>query len=247
MTIKRGIIIAVLILMINFSIFLISAEAIGIDVKKNGDDKFNFKLTLYNDNKEKIDGQIDYSIQNFHTEVVQEGAIESGGLVNLQLPKNPDQRPWKIIAKYNDIESNELFNVGDVKRADIKLEGDTLIIENTGNVAYDKNILVTIGSEDQTINVFLSVMQTKRIKLTAPEGQYTIKVDDGENQIVQPGVSLTGNVVGAKSAASGNFWSKYPLIVLFLLSLFLVFVIVSVLKVHNKLSNKSGVTKKKKR
>lgn len=247
MGIKRGCLAVVLIFLVIFSVFLVNAEAIGIDVKKIADDNFNFKLTLYDDNRVKIDGQLDYSIQNFHTEIVQEGKIDSGENINFKLPKNPVQGPWKITVKYNGIEFNELFNVGDVKRADIRLEKDNMIIENTGNIPYDKKILIHINNEIQTIQVYLSVGQLKKIKLTAPNGDYTIKVDDGEKQITQTGVSLTGNVIGMESIMEGGFWSKYPLVALFLLSLFLVFAVISILKVHNRITNRKLKTRKRKR
>jgi len=232
--------------MLNF-IGLANAEAIGIDVKKTSYDEFNFKITLYDDNKNRMDGQLEYIVQNFHVDIVHEGSVNSGDNINFKLPKNPYQGPWKITARSKDTETNELFNVGDIKRADIKLEGDNLIIENTGNVVYDKKILIKIGNDDQTADIILNVRQTKIIKLTAPAGEYTVEVDDGEKQITKTGVSLTGNVVGIERVIKGGFWSRYPMVALFLLSLFLVFVIVSVLKIHNLIVNKSGVIKKRNR
>ncbi|MDD5193588.1 MAG: hypothetical protein PHF67_03295 [Candidatus Nanoarchaeia archaeon] len=245
--IKRGIgLLSVLILCVLFLNVFVSAEAIGIETKKINDDEFNFKITLYDDNKNKIDGELGYVVQDFHANIVQEGNINSGEGINFKLPKNPYQGPWKINAHYKNTETNELFNVGDVKRASIILNGDSLIIENTGNVVYDKKILITIGNEDQTANIFLNIGQTKTIKISAPVGEYTIKVDDGENQVTEKGVSLTGTVVGLRSIAPGNFWSRY-VVVLFLLALFLAFVIVNAFKLNNLFSNKSGKIKKRKR
>lgn len=243
---KRGVLLIALMFCIVFLIVFISAEGIGISTKKTDTDTFNFKITLYDDNKNKIDGQLSYFIQDFHADIVQEGNINSGDDINFQLPKNPYQGPWKITAKNKDVEANEWFNVGDIKRADIRLEGDNLIIENTGNVPYDKKILIIIGNQDQTADIFLNIRQIKRIKLTAPAGEYTVKVDDGEKQVTQTGVSLTGNVIGVERVIEGGFWSKYPMVALFLLSLFLVFVIVSVLKLHDRFANKSGKKIKKK-
>lgn len=249
MEIKKGMFLFCIVficIMLSF-VNLANAEGIGISTKKNDADTFNFKITLYDDNKNKIEGQLSYFIQDFHAEIVQEGSVNSGDDINFKLPKNPYQGPWKITARYKDIEANELFNVGDVKRGDIKLEGDNLIIENTGNVAYDKKILIIIGDQDQPADILLNVGQTKRIRLTAPTGEYTVKVDDGEKQVIETGVSLTGNVIGVERVIEGGFWSKYPMVALFLLSLFLVFVIVSVLKIHDRLADKPRKVKKRRK
>ena len=240
---KRG----AFIIGILFIIFLIGfayAEKLEIRLKQISPDRFNFTIILYDNDNNKIDGEIGYKIQDYYTDNVGEGKVNSGEEISFELPKNPAQGPWKISASYDGAEISELFNVGDVKRADIRLEGDNLIVENTGNVAYDKKILITIGNEDQTAQIYLDVRQTKKIRLTAPDGQYNVKIDDGEKLVSQSDVSLTGNVVGLESVIDGGFWSRYPLVALFLLSLFLVFVIVSVLKIRNRLTNKKVNNKK---
>lgn len=242
---KREILFIAIMFCISFLVFSINAEAIGIDIENKESDIFNFKVILYDDSKNIIDGQLSYLIQNFYTDIVQEGKINSGESINFKLPKNPYQGPWKISVNFNGIKTEELFNVGDIKRADMRLENDNLIIENTGNILYDKKILVSINEQDQTIQVYLNVGQTKIIRLTAPNGKYSVNIDDGENQLSQSGVSLTGNVIGAESVIKGNFWSKYPLVVLFLLSLFFIFIVISVLKLHNRMTNRVRKSKKR--
>ena len=228
-----------------FLIGFVNAQKLEIRAKQISPDGFNFTIILYDNENNKINGEIGYKIQDYYTDNVGEGNVNSGEEISFELPKNPAQGPWKISASYDGAEISELFNVGDVKRADIRLEGDNLIVENTGNVAYDKKILITIGNEDQTAQIYLDVRQTKKIRLTAPEGKYTIQVDDGSNKnLVFPDVSLTGNVVGLESASLGSFWVKYPLIVLFLGTLMLIIVIIVTLKIHERLINKKVDNKK---
>jgi hypothetical protein len=156
------------------------------------------------------------------------GKANSGEEVNFKLPKNPSQGLWKINASDNGKSVNELFNVGDIMRADIRLEKDNLIIENTGNVAYNNKILITIGDALQSQPVYLAIGETRTLRLTAPAGEYTVKVDDGSgnDNLVFNSVTLTGNVIGMENVIQGNFWQKYGILSTFLVILFIVSVIV---------------------
>ncbi len=149
---------------------------------------------------------------------------------------NAYQGPWKIVAEYNRIETNRLFNVGKLEKVEIKLEGDILIIKNIGNAPYDKKILIYIGRVDQTAQVFLEIGQTKRIRLTAPDGDYDVKVIEGnEEKILEfKGVKLTGNVVGLERVLGDSFLKKYPVVVLFLIAVGLVVIIILGLKMHRR-------------
>ena len=217
-------------------ISFVSAEKIEISINPIQTDTVSFKAIVYDDDNNQINAEADYIIQDFYADIVEQGKINSGGEISFKLPKNPSQGPWKITVNYKDKTASELFTVGDIKRADIRIEGNNLIIENTGNVAYDRNILITIGSEKQTAQVYLEVTQTKTIRLTAPDGNYDIRVNDGtqKQDIVFSGVGLTGNAIGLENASPENFWKKYPIISLFLVCLVLVIVVVMGLRIYHK-------------
>jgi len=243
--VKKSLIFGLLFLLIvNFSVILVSAEKLEIQIENNyiPGEQVNFKLILYNDENNKIDGQINYIIRNYYSEIVEQGVADSGGAVVFKLPGDAIQGPWKISANYNNVEASSLFNVGELEKADIKLEGDTLILKNIGNAVYEKRILIYIGQEDQTADITLEVGQEKRIRLTAPDGKYDIKVIEGneEKTLEFKDVSLTGNVVGLERVLSSgnNFWQKYPVVTLFLGALLLVVIVIVGLKVYNKYSDK---------
>ena len=209
-------------------ITLVSAEKLSLQIGKLNNDVINFKVIVYDDNNNKIDGEASYIIQDPSETNVDFGKANSGEEVNFKLPKNPSQGLWKINASYNGKSVNELFNVGDIMRADIRLEKDNLIIENTGNVAYNNKILITIGDALQSQPVYLAIGETRTLRLTAPAGEYTVKVDDGSgnDNLVFNSVTLTGNVIGMENVIQGNFWQKYGILSTFLVILFIVSVIV---------------------
>jgi len=214
----------------------ISAERLEIQINKIKEDNFKFKIFLYDDENNFLEGNIEYVIENYYSDIIEKGNVDSGKEINFKLPKNPVQGPWKITAKYKNFESNQLFNVGDIEKADIKLEKDYLIIENIGNVPYDRNILIYIGQDHQTARMYLEVGQIKKIRLTAPEGVYTIRVDDGteENKLTFDNVALTGNVVGLERVVEGNVFKRYPLISLFFGTIIITAIVIFVLKIRKK-------------
>ncbi|MEM0465475.1 MAG: hypothetical protein QXW97_02105 [Candidatus Pacearchaeota archaeon] len=246
---KKEILIIILgVLIVNFS-SSVFAEKLEINVKSVNSEKVIFEINLYDNSNNLVDGRINYMIQNYYTDLMKEDESNSGEEIIYFFPENPVQGPWKIIAKYKDIETNELFQVGKVEKASIRLEGNSLIIKNVGNTIYDRNILISIGDHKESVRMYLEVGGEKKIRLTAPSGEYVVKVDDGttESGLTFSGVSLTGNAVGIEKIMEGNFFQRYPLVSLFLLVLVVFFFVVLILKAYRKYAVEINMGKKKKK
>lgn len=227
----------------------VCSEKLEIQIIKTNPENVNFKVTLYGNDNNKMNGEINYIIENYYTDIVKEGKANSGEEINFKMPKNPVQGPWKISANYKDVNVNELFNVGKLEKAEIRLEENNLVIENIGNVPYDRKILIYIGDQHETAQVYLEVGQIKKIRLTGENKVYTIRVNDGseEKDIVFSGVSLTGNVVGLEKVMEGNLFTRYPLLIIFVVVILAVAIFIATHKVYNKYRNKPKATKRKKR
>jgi len=215
-------------------ILIVRAEKLDIQSKNSyyPGDKINFKVNIYDDNNNIIYDDINYEIQNFYTEIIVSGTTNSRQVLEYNLPENAIRGHWAIIARYKDQEKKQLFNVLELEKADIKLEGQKLFITNIGNVPYRKPIQITIGDHEETALVPLGVGETKEIKLTAPEGIYKVGVSDGtkENSLVFEGVQLTGNVIGLEKPDDKNFFIKYKILTLFFIVIILAIVAISVIR-----------------
>ena len=234
---KKGKLIKILVILFVFLIVFVSAEKLGIQVKDNytPGENLNFKIILYDNNNNEINGIVNFEIRRpYDKYTVQEGIINSGEIINFNLPNDAYRGYWEIIADYNDIEQKEYFNVLELEKADIKLEGQLLIITNIGNVPYNKPIQISIGDHKETALVPLDIGESKKIKLTG-NGSYDIRVNDGteENDLVFENVALTGNVIGVKRVDVENPLRKYPLIILFFLVIMVAIVIITVSRVFN--------------
>ena len=232
--IKRAAVLFVILLSV--SIFSVFAEDIGIEVGNNyipGED-VEFKITLYDENN-KVEGEVLYIIQNYYSEVMGNGAVNSGEESVFKLPENAVKGHWAVVARYEGKEQKQLFSVGELRKIDVKLEGDNLIVSNVGNIpVYNEQILISIGGSEEIASVSLEVGQVKKIRLTAPNGEYDVRIVYKENVIEEKGISLTGNVIGLESVLGDSFLKKYPMIFIFLIAVGLVVAVVLVLKFMNR-------------
>jgi len=238
---KKSIMFGVGILLVLSLLGIIYAEKLDIEVKNSyiPGDEIKFKVVVYDDENNKIQGQVNYAIQDYYTKLMIKGSVDSGQEIVYNLPENARQGPWKISADYNGIIISRLFNVNDLEKAEIKLQGNLIVLKNIGNTIYDKKILIYIGQEVQTAQVLLEIGQTKEIRLTAPDGEYNIKVIEGneEQTLKFNGIRLTGNVIGLERVSANNgFWQKNRIVVLFLGTLLLVVIVIAGSKAHEKYS-----------
>jgi len=221
-----------------YAVFNDDARKITIDVGNVYDpgENVELKLTLLDGENNKIEGRINYVVQDFYTDVIHEGSSNSNDKVSFDLPEGSVKGLWKITASSGEVREEALFNVRELEKADIDLEGNMLIIRNVGNVPYGKSISIKIGDHSETIMVPLGIGQMKEIKLTAPDNIYDIQISDGteENTFEAQEVGLTGNVIGLSEIYGDGFFSKYPLVGLFLIALSLLAVTVVVLKINKK-------------
>ena len=221
------------------SLAVVSAQNIGIELDKTEyvpGEEISFKITLYDENAQKIDGELNYEVRDYFTNVVGEGVVSSGQETKVKIPEDATKGLAEINAKYNEIEVKNFFNILELDKIDITLEGEYLVIINTGNVdVFSKQISIYIGDHVETALVNLAKGQEKRIRLTGENKEYDVRVVDVEIEefLEFKGVSLTGNVVGLETVS--GFWKRYPMVGVFLGSLVFVEVVIFGLKYYNKI------------
>lgn len=177
----------------------VSAEKIDIKTSKETfapGENITFTISLYNDENVQINSEIKVTFESPNKRDVLEFNIPSNIQSEISLGENPVSGYWKIIAKYNNIESNTIFFIEESQLASFSLEGDTLTIKNTGNVIYAKNINFIIGDTTGTKEINLNIGKETSFRLMAPKGAYSVKISDGKTNLTRSEVSLTGSVIG---------------------------------------------------
>lgn len=170
-------------------------------------DPITFKVTLYDDNGNPIDGQILVSIEDAEKKAIKQETVESKEVVSVNLGETASSGQGIITTEYQDIKRIEFFEIGRVETASFELEGTSLKVTNIGNTRYNKVIKITIGETEGTKQPDLDIGESIIYRLVAPEGSYNIRVTDGLTSLIRGGIPLsgTGQVVGAiDESASGR-------------------------------------------
>ncbi len=175
------------------------------------ENEFVYTALLYDQSGEDIADNVEISIYNPNNEVFLNKLVKSGEANTWFIEGNTLPGSWKIESKLNSFQSNRTFYVEEFENVDFKLANDTLTIINTGNVPYKKNIEVIIGNESEVKEVYIGVGEVRKYALSAPDGEYEIGVNDGQNGQILGTSFLTGRAISVESEGEGGFWRSSSL------------------------------------
>jgi 5-hydroxyisourate hydrolase-like protein (transthyretin family) len=136
----------------------------------------------------------------------------------ISLEKNATAGKWILSATAGDLYEEKEINVLENAQIEMELVGPLLRITNVGNTNYDKVINVKIGDENRQLDLDIKAGEERTFNLKAPEGEYDITINSGENQISGKAF-LTGNAVAVQGKSGLNILNRYPIIWIFLIIL----------------------------
>ncbi|MBU3923956.1 MAG: hypothetical protein KJ592_03505 [Nanoarchaeota archaeon] len=183
---------------------LASAQQYSMDISGLNSDEYNpgekmtFKIILLKDGKQ-ITQQTNYKISDALKKKEITGQTNSNQETTLKIEDDFSSGIWTITATYLDSTVKRTFLVSEESEVEFIIEGDELIIRNTGNVRYTKTIQIKIGTETNTYVQNIKPGEEKVLKLISADGKYNIEVTDGTTTTKKENVQLigVGNVVGA--------------------------------------------------
>ncbi len=184
------------------------------------DDEFVYSVVLYDQADEEVVDNSKLTIYMPNGKIFSEELVESGSSDSMTIKSEHMPGMWKMKVEIGEIKGNRTFHIEELERADFNLVNGTLIVTNTGNVAYEKPIEVEIGGVTEVEEVYIPVGETKRFVLSAPDGEYSVSVGDGSSQQSLGTSFLTGGAIRVDSEGSAGFWRKsYLLIWIMLISI----------------------------
>lgn len=186
------------------------------------------KIVLHDQTGEKIQSLSFITIKNQKDKILEQTEIATDEFFEFPVAYNEPPSVWKVVAVSNKLTSEASLNIAEKEDIRIEIINKTIIITNTGNVIYNKTVLVKVEYASMNIDVYLGVDKSQKYVLTAPDGEYSIEViADGESTIAE-GVILTGKSIDVKKA-SGKVGSlvRYPLVWIFIISVlgFITFIV----------------------
>ncbi|HUW43496.1 MAG TPA: hypothetical protein VMV95_00860 [Bacillota bacterium] len=184
------------------------------------------KSVLYDQTGEKIPSIAKITLKNRNDKIMEQTEIATEEFLEFPILYNEFPSKWKVIASSNELTSESLFTILEKESISIEIINKTLTIANTGNVLYNKTALIKIGNKTLNIDLYLEVDESQKYIITAPDGEYNVKVITGDTDFSGQ-VALTGKTIDVKKAP-GKIGSiiKYPLIWIFIILIlgFVVFI-----------------------
>ncbi len=194
-----------------------------------GEENLKFKVKLYDQAGNEVSESVHVKIASPEKEIIFESTIKS--LEDIEIPTfaNYSVGYWKFESFMDDISVERLIYFEENDEIDFRLDNDTLVVTNIGNVGYNKEIVITIGNTTLTEVLDLKVGETKRFRLKAPDDQYDIKIQAGDSEVLANNVGLTGRAIDIGEIGSGKMLS-FSIVGLLVIILGIVLFIVAIYK-----------------
>ncbi|MDZ4226677.1 MAG: hypothetical protein U1B79_01045, partial [Candidatus Pacearchaeota archaeon] len=185
------------------------------------------KAVLHDQTGVTIDSLVFLTIKNSKDKILEQKEISIDEFLEFPIAYNEAPSSWKVVAASSKLTSESSFNILEKEDAIVEIINKTVLITNTGNIPYNKTVLVKIGEQPVNIDVYLKVDQSQRYVLTAPDGEYLVEViADGE--ITGATVALTGSSIDIRKAgANVGSLARFPAVWIFILAIlgFVVFIV----------------------
>ncbi|MEK6875084.1 MAG: hypothetical protein AABX30_00165 [Nanoarchaeota archaeon] len=180
-----------------------------------------FKTILHDQTGVNIKTNSIVTLKNSNNKIIEQKEKQTDEVYEYSAAYNEKPSTWKIYAVSNKITAESEFIIQEKQSIDVILINKTLIIKNTGNVPYNKTILVKIGNNSLNIEPNIKVNGEGKYTLTAPEGNYEIEViTDGQTKL-KKSVMLAGKVVDIQGASIGVIdIVRHPFVWFFIVGIF---------------------------
>lgn len=136
----------------------------------------------------------------------------------VNFPTNASAGIWKLRIFFDKIGEEREIEMKELQKVNLEIEGSVLIVTNIGNARYNRTINVQIGNETKELNLNMEIGEQRKFNLGAPEGEYEVSIDDGENSISKQ-VLLTGRAISIDDLEKGSF-RNYLFLWVFLIVIF---------------------------
>ncbi len=185
------------------------------DIDLNPGEQFSFKPSLIDQAGFLITDDVSIIIRDEELVRIFEKIIPSGETINYDIPTNLTSSYYEIEASSEELIETKKFYVNEKAIISFEINNQTLRVTNIGNIPYKKNIQINLGDKSFVKSLNLDLGESQEFELEGYDGEYNVWVSDGENELSQSSISLTGNAVNVK--AIGNSLLTTPITWIFLL------------------------------
>jgi hypothetical protein len=181
-------------------------EIIIVNKNINPGDQLSVKSILHDQTGVEINSASIITLKDSNNKIIEKEEIQAGSSFEYSFSNKEPQAEWKITAESNHILTEDSFSINAKEDVSIVILNKTILITNTGNIKYDKTVLVKIGDTPLNIPVKLNVGESKKYALSAPAGKYQVGVVGGSGISATGIASLTGNAIDIKEISNNSVW-----------------------------------------
>ena len=145
-----------------------------------------------------------------------ENVIQSNEFVLVNFDSNSSVGTWKIISQFDDLVQEREIEMMPLQKVKFYFEESVLVVENIGNVLYNRSINVTIGEDVLVLDLNIKLGEIRKFKLKAPVGEYEVVVRDDEYRVSHQ-ILLTGNAVSVNDFRDVGLFKNYSIVWIFLI------------------------------
>ena len=171
-------------------------EVTSIKDAYNPNENISLRISLLDTQNKPIDSQVQVLLEDVEHKSSLETTLMTNRIEEISLPENAPSGFWNVIVTYENQEARTSFLIQSNEEVKFSIDGDVLIITNTGNTRYEKDVQIIIGETVGLKRPSLDIGESTSFRLIAPEGTYNVRVTDGTSSITKGGVSLTGEAIG---------------------------------------------------
>ena len=173
---------------------------------------------LYDKAGDAFNSQITLRVTDSEGKIIHESLVQANSEFILITKADAAPGTAKVAAEKDSIKSEKSFEIKALEKVTAEINDGQLIIKNTGNVPYAKNIQIKIGEQTFVKEVDLDVGESKTYDVSAPDGVYNISVNDESMIMNRPGVSLTGNAISLRDTGArlDQIFMNYPIVWIFI-------------------------------
>jgi len=164
----------------------------------NPGETLRVKAILHDQTGEKINSIAVISIKDQENTIVEQVDKQTDKFVEYAIKEKQAPSEWKIVAASNQLTKEDTFVIKEQEKIGIEIINETVILTNLGNVPYKKTVFLKIGDEPFEINTSLGIGESKKYILTAPNGEYQVRVLSQDGKEVEKSVVLTGDAISVK-------------------------------------------------
>lgn len=196
-----------------------SLEIVFENPEVNPGESMRVKTILHDQTGEPIEAVSILTIKDNNDKIYEQIEKPTDEFLEFPIEYNRAPAEWSVVAVSTKLTSQANFRILPNEEVSVQVINNTLFLTNVGNVPYNKTLLIKVGEEAINLNPFIEVDETKKYRLNAPDGSYSVEViHEGESKYSTDGLSLTGKAVSVKEVSEGILgFTKYPLAWIFVI------------------------------